>query len=471
MSALSGSILRALLETSDLEVSDQVAFKEVIGATHDISQDDELARRVLRSLIEYYETQAMLTTLDKTVLKKLLGTTTKLPAGEPIAVSEDKEAAIASSGQAEGSTIMSHINETFDGATLGNGAAESLMRGEGTVPASPKVLPVRETTVGGLHETATDCFLVASSGNGTYVPPHARGVLTVVASHPNSTSQVNPITVQHISSVTIGVNRLSPGTDETWDTKTARYGGIHLNRLSARTFEQQFVKSTTPFTTGEVMQTHLPKRWINEATISRDVLMKNYGIGSKLLLNMGWNPGSGLGSEGIGIKEPINAWDTVFNDEFVSNRTGLHLRPRGERDQPAVQDDVDKVKDDIASMHDELENGELSTIGARKAAWQKLSSDPVAHDREIREKCHTAAIEDQKNSPQKSLQLTKLELVSDRPKREPSSRLNGQANGHGDHRANKVPNSENGNDWEAQRAAFNADPCKYKCFHTTAGSP
>jgi RNA recognition motif-containing protein len=101
----------------------------------------------------------------------------------------------------------------------------------------------------------------------------------------------------------------------------------------------------------------------NESYTPTEEYTKTYPVASKLMLNLGWTPGTGLGPRGGGLKEPIINPNELL-DQANKGNSGIGLHQ--------VQVCTKKQKNE-------------SKINPKVLAWQQLAKDPKTHDRTIRE--------------------------------------------------------------------------------------
>lgn len=241
--------------------------------------------------------------------------------------------------------------------------------------------------------------------SGNKLPPHARGrskieVVSVgikTKHDPRAErSHVAP-TAGNVSDATTssaagteghlekGLSKLAVSVDEPQNNLSTTY----VDEFTTKAFEQQFKKSSTPYSTGETRLPQSASALPAEAVPLPDDLEKHYAYGSRIMMKMGWAPGSGLGARGTGMRDPINPRDSA-EDDVGSDYSGIGFKQRrGQtdiRDHRTTLNDIRSIrKGNAGSALNGLKDDPLLRVETSKAAWNQLSANPEAHDNAIRE--------------------------------------------------------------------------------------
>lgn len=163
---------------------------------------------------------------------------------------------------------------------------------------------------------------------GSNVPPHARRL-----GHNTPPSAGNPPENATAVRMQTEVNIEKDMANLTTDKKEASHDANTVSTVeyAPTALERQFKKSTTPYGTEKVLTTPVSMSHADHAPIEDDYLTKQYAYGSKLMMKMGWSPGSGLGARGKGIKDPISPLDTATGDASGFDRSGVGFPQQRDR--------------------------------------------------------------------------------------------------------------------------------------------
>ncbi|KAM0807385.1 putative Kinase-like protein [Seiridium cardinale] len=411
ISSLAANVLGALLDTCNLEVTDRTTLIGILNAAHVPSRENELAYRVFQSIIQYHETRAALTPLEKTVVTKLLNSIKNLaatpseassalrdPATDPaefealIAIGivgntvEDGAAAVeweTSQTSSRDPPDLNHQDKSpRSHATIREkhvapqvNANESGLKHQDkpshSVSSTSEKRDVIDTQVlphlrGRLHKAQApmkaidksdpfptskqvfcDTFVLPHARShlvgatapvntkvnsdlsltskqvvlSTDVPPHARGRSGETRAHAYDTvnSDFSPASKQ-VSHVEERMRTLEITERESSQGTKKQRSGLYTSFVTGGIEHRGIQKSTTPYTTVETTKS---ARWESKALTSPDTLTKQYSYATRLMTNMGWKPGSGLGVERNGIKEPIYTTESSYDEDVNTDRSGL----------------------------------------------------------------------------------------------------------------------------------------------------
>ncbi|KAI1862948.1 hypothetical protein JX265_008994 [Neoarthrinium moseri] len=286
MSHLSIAVLENLLELSELEVADKASLRDAFNEAYDGKHDGELGRRLLLSIKEYYETHAHLTILEKNVLGKLIKALPQMPPTDRKAI-----------GAPPATTQL-------DGLFSGDlDAASNTIGHYKTVPAD--LLP-----------DVDDKPMVRTKSTTRHTPPHARSLVT----GSNLPSGLESSHVQASGQQVDNIVRLrSPGEIKAM----IKQADAEFYEREGRSPSSESSSTENPASTlTQVLHRgfHSPEEpWPNDlpSAISTANIQDSaanfaeyqakYPFGSKVMMSSGWAPQRGLGPEGKGIIEPIQA--------------------------------------------------------------------------------------------------------------------------------------------------------------------
>ncbi|KAK6083745.1 hypothetical protein SCUP234_03604 [Seiridium cupressi] len=434
MSGLAANLLGALLDTCNLEVTDRSTLIGILNAAHVPSRENELAYRVFQSIIQYHQTRAALTPLEKTVVTKLLSSIKNLaatpseassalrnPATDPAEFEAPIVVGIAGNTVEDGAAeveretsqtssrdppkyvppslicqvnanesslkhqdksprshatisekhVAPQVNANESGLKHQDRPSHSVsstsencdvidtqvlphLRGRlykaqapmkaidksDTLPTSKQVffdtlvLPHARSRLSGAtapvnSKVNSDLSLTSKQVVlSTDVPPHARGRFGETRAHAYDTvrSDLSPDSKQ-VSHIEERMRTLEITEGESSQGTKKQRSGLYTSFVTGGIEHRGFQKSTAPYTTVETTKS---ARWESKALTSADTLTKQYSYATRLMTKMGWKPGSGLGVERNGIKEPIYTTESSYDEDVNTDRSGLGY-PRSHR--------------------------------------------------------------------------------------------------------------------------------------------
>ncbi|KAI0125598.1 hypothetical protein BJ170DRAFT_734442 [Xylariales sp. AK1849] len=343
---LSSQIIGHLLDVSNIASPDKSYMKETLEDSCITEHDDDLARRVLGSMISYYERQDNnLTLLEARVVNGLLARFKNSPA--PI----------------HGSSESQIINvPAINDASM---QLVSLPHSNGTHDAS-----LNSYTTGGVPMKALLTPWVDTCDNTEIEYPSTPAASSVVSANLQGRSAEIEEGMAHLT--------LSGSVDVSGSIEDA-IGGP---RTSSHLY-QHFVPAKILQSPEESSKKRSSIMYTNSSFTPTSTYEKNYRLGSKLMMKSGWKPGDGLGPMGRGIKEPIDCADQPLKN-VIEESPGLgHISRRAHA--PVIEYKGPRGNGNRmggAKEHDVIDER------AREAQlrWNNMSTYPQAHDQLLREK-------------------------------------------------------------------------------------